>query len=561
MREILKDSGTVFWKERREVFAPGRRRSFLVQTSLLVLLFGSLVPYLQGPYWISGSYPLVLHFLLVPFVAVLPYVADAFAGEKERRTIESLLATRISEGGVFLGKFLGVWFVAYVQALAVIVVGWATLNIYNYAELHLPMPFLYPGPITFLLLVGSACSTALSTGLGALISLRSETVRGAQQASGVLLLGLSLSLMFGIYHLTGPSSLGWKVALGFTSAVGTAAFVAVLAGIALFDRERLVLGRCDPPGSRRRGGSPSGSQDVIEVRGLTRKFGETIGVKDLSFSVHRGEIFGLLGPNGAGKTTTIRLLLGIISPSDGEARVLGRDVEDGGFRRKVGVLLEDDGLYERLTAEENLEYYARIYGVEDERKSRIEELLEGTGLSNRVEEPISRWSRGMKRTLAFVRALVHGPELLFLDEPTAGLDPIGAKRVREVLRNVAEGGNTIFLTTHNLKEAEVLCSRVGVLHRGRLLAVGAPQEISGGCRVKICCEDVDGRTSPALLGLPFVSKVEVRGKELRVSLSEASRVPDLVKSLVDAGVRIYEVSTEGSLEEAFVDIVKDAEEV
>ncbi|RKY61538.1 MAG: ABC transporter ATP-binding protein, partial [Candidatus Latescibacterota bacterium] len=228
---------------------------------------------------------------------------------------------------------------------------------------------------------------------------------------------------------------------------------------------------------------------------------------------------------------------------------------------KVGVLLEDDGLYERLTAEENLEYYARIYGLKDERKSRIEELLEGTGLSNRAGEPVSRWSRGMKRTLAFIRALLHGPEILFLDEPTLGLDPIGARRVREVLKNVAEGGNTIFLTTHNLKEAEFLCSRVGVLYRGRLLAVGAPQEISGGCRVKICCEEVDGRVSSALSGLPFVSEVEVRGEELRVSLNEASRVPDLVKFLVDAGVRIYEVRAEGSLEEAFVDLVKGAEEV
>ena len=559
MREILKDAGTVFWKERREVFAPGRRHSFLVQTSLLVLLFGALVPYLQGPYWISGSYPLVLHFLLVPLVATLPYVADAFAGEKERRTIETLLATRISEGGVFLGKFLGVWFVAYVQTLAVIVVGWAMLNVYNYVELRLPLPFLYPGPATFLLLIGSACSTALSTGLGALISLRSETVRGAQQASGVLLLGLSLLLMLGIYHLTGPSSFGWGVALGFTSAVGTAAFGTVLAGVALFDRERLVLGRCDR--RRRTGGSSFGSQEVIEVRELTRKFGETTGVEGLSFSVRRGEIFGLLGPNGAGKTTTIRLLLGIISPSGGEARVLGCDSGDGGFRGKVGVLLEDDGLYERLTAEENLEYYARIYGLKDERKSRIGELLEGTGLSDRAGEPVSRWSRGMKRTLAFIRALLHGPEILFLDEPTLGLDPIGARRVREVLKEVAEGGSTIFLTTHNLKEAESLCSRVGVLHRGRLLAVGAPQEISGGCRVKICCEEVDGRVSSALCGLPFVSQVEVRGGELRVWLNEASRVPDLVKFLVDAGVRIYEVGAEGSLEEAFVDLVKGAEEV
>jgi len=287
-------------------------------------------------------------------------------------------------------------------------------------------------------------------------------------------------------------------------------------------------------------------------------------VEGLSLSVYRGEIFGLLGPNGAGKTTTLRLLLGLISPTSGTARVLGYDVRDDRVRERVGVLLEEDGLYERLTAWENLEYYARIYGMGPEMGSRIGELLEEAGLSERAHEPVSRWSKGMRRTLALLRAFLHDPDVVFLDEPTVGLDPIGARRVREVLRRVTSEGRTIFLTTHNLKEAEELCSRVGVLHRGRLLTVGTPHEVSGrregGHMVVVSCEGLDGKIKDLLSELAFVVGVELGGREVRVLMRDHSCTPDLVRFLIEQGVRIYAVRPEESLEEAFVALVGAAGE-
>lgn len=303
---------------------------------------------------------------------------------------------------------------------------------------------------------------------------------------------------------------------------------------------------------------------VVEAEGLTRKFGGVVAVDGLSLSVYRGEVFGLLGPNGAGKTTTLRLLLGLISPTSGTARVLGHDVGDGLVRERVGALLEEDGLYERLTAWENLEYYARIYRMGRERKDGIREVLGGAGLLERAHEPLSRWSKGMRRTLALLRAFLHDPDVAFLDEPTIGLDPIGARKVREALGRAAGEGRTIFLTTHNLKEAEELCSRIGVLHRGRLLAVGTPHEVSkkeGGHTVAVSCEGLDGEMEDLLAGLPFVAGVEGKGGEVRVLLKDRSRTPDLVRFLIEQGVRVYAVRPEGeSLEEAFVALVGAAEE-
>ncbi|HID09717.1 MAG TPA: ABC transporter permease [Candidatus Latescibacteria bacterium] len=243
MRDVLLDARAVFWKERREFLTAKGWRSFSVQTLLLVVLFGVAMPYSQGPHWVSESYPLAFHFLFVPFIATLPYVADAFAGERERKTIESLLATGISEKGVFVGKCWAIWLVAYLQVLAVVLAGWIVLNIYNYVELELHSLSLYSPPASVLLLLGSASTVALSTGLGVLISLRSETVRGAQQASGMLLLGISIPLLFGLSRLIGPSGgFGWRAALGFTVGVGLAAYGMLRAGIAAFRRERLIIG-------------------------------------------------------------------------------------------------------------------------------------------------------------------------------------------------------------------------------------------------------------------------------------------------------------------------------
>jgi len=220
---------------------------------------------------------------------------------------------------------------------------------------------------------------------------------------------------------------------------------------------------------------------AIHTEKLTRDFGTLRALDRLTLEVPPGIVFGFLGPNGSGKTTTIRLLLGLITPTSGTARVLGFDVarEPEAVRLRTGALLEHTGLYERLSAEQNLEYYGRIALMSDGgRKARIRELLERADLWDRRDEAVGRWSRGMKQKLAVARALLHHPSLIFLDEPTAGLDPVAASAFRQDLVRLAQhDGVTVFLTTHNLAEAEKLCGQVAVVHQGRLLAVGRPDDV------------------------------------------------------------------------------------
>ncbi len=222
-------------------------------------------------------------------------------------------------------------------------------------------------------------------------------------------------------------------------------------------------------------------EPIIVTERLCRNFGEIRAVQDLDLEIPRGSIFGLLGPNGSGKTTTIRLLLGLLEPSSGSARVLGYDIRKGSdrVRQKAGALLEHDGLYERLTAQDNLDFYGRLWRLPElERRTRIEELLRRIGLWDRRREKVSTWSKGMKQKLAVARALLHRPQLVFLDEPTAGLDPLAAVALREELGQLArKEGVTIFLNTHYLAEAEKLCDLVGVIHDGRLVTVGTVREV------------------------------------------------------------------------------------
>jgi ABC-2 type transport system ATP-binding protein len=224
------------------------------------------------------------------------------------------------------------------------------------------------------------------------------------------------------------------------------------------------------------------SDIALRTRGLTKDFGAVRAVNDLTIEVPSGKIFGFLGPNGSGKTTTIHLLLGLLEPTGGSAEVLGFDTRDDTdeLRAHTGALLEHHGLYETLTAHENLEFQGKIYGLhEGALRPRIEELLTQMGVWERRNEQVGEWSRGMKQRLAVARALLHGPQLLFLDEPTAGLDVVAATRLREDLAALVDNsGTTVFLTTHNMVEAEKLCSRIAVIRDGRLLTCGAPGEIT-----------------------------------------------------------------------------------
>jgi len=229
--------------------------------------------------------------------------------------------------------------------------------------------------------------------------------------------------------------------------------------------------------------------DAIVCENLTRAFGSLRAVDGISFSVSAGRIFALLGANGAGKTTTIHLLLGLLEATSGRASVLGFDSRTEGekVRARCGALLEHHGLYERLTAEENLDFYARIARIGPAARSkRIRELLEHFGLWERRRDRVVTFSRGMKQKLAIARALIHTPPVVFLDEPTAGLDPEAVVSLRKDIAALAsEHGATVFLNTHNLADAEKLSDVVGVMRRGKLLAVGTPDELQGDTTVTI----------------------------------------------------------------------------
>lgn len=305
--------------------------------------------------------------------------------------------------------------------------------------------------------------------------------------------------------------------------------------------------------------------NAIQTNQLTRSFGALKAVDRLTLEIPRGTVFGFLGPNGSGKTTTIRLLLGLLDADQGSAQVLGYDtkVQPNEVRVRCGALLEHHGLYERLSAAENLDYYGRIWHMtKADREKRIRELLEPLDLYSRRGESIARWSRGMKQKLAVARTLMHHPELIFLDEPTAGLDPVASANLREDLETlVRQEGVTIFLTTHNLAEAEKLCNRVGVINHGQLLAVGSPSDLrsktsaprlyvtGNGFSMQIL-EDVKNNT--------LVKRVQQQNGRLTLDLEDLTRSHEIVTQLVNAGVQIDEVKKEqADLEDVFLKLVEE----
>lgn len=305
---------------------------------------------------------------------------------------------------------------------------------------------------------------------------------------------------------------------------------------------------------------------TISTENLSRDFGTVRAVDNLSLEVPRGIVFGFLGPNGSGKTTTIRLLLGLLEPTEGRAEVLGFDTRSHSheIRQRTGALLEHPGLYERLSAEDNLEFYGRVWRLPTaRRRSRIKELLSNLGLWQRRHESVGRWSRGMKQKLAVARAMLHCPPLIFLDEPTAGLDPVAAAALRDDLQEmVAREGVTVFLTTHNLVEAEKLCHQTGVIRQGKLLAVGHPDELrsqAGGPRIEIVGRGFTQKLLEWLRSQPLVFSAQIQGDRLTIILHKQTSAAPLVSMLVHAGVQIEEVRKgSASLEEVFLTLMQQA---
>jgi ABC-2 type transport system ATP-binding protein len=304
---------------------------------------------------------------------------------------------------------------------------------------------------------------------------------------------------------------------------------------------------------------------AIRLEKLSRDFETVRAVDGLSLEVPAGTIFGFLGPNGAGKTTTIRLLLGLLEPSAGQAEVLGYDTrtQAGEIRARSGALLEHSGVYEHLSAEDNLAFYARVYRLPQAgREARIRELLEQMGLWERRKDRAGTWSKGMQQKLALARTLLHRPPLVLLDEPTAGLDVPSAAAVRDDLAELAEReGTTVFLTTHNMAEAEKLCSRVAVIREGRLVAVGHPDELrarSGGPRVEVLGRGFSDEALALLRGRPEVTAAVVHNSHLAIDLRQDAETAPLVSLLVGAGVEVEEVRRgKASLEDVFMTLMQE----
>ncbi|MEO8510075.1 MAG: ABC transporter ATP-binding protein [Chloroflexota bacterium] len=305
---------------------------------------------------------------------------------------------------------------------------------------------------------------------------------------------------------------------------------------------------------------------MIEVEGLGKRFGRVEAVRQLSFSVADGEIFGLLGPNGAGKTTTVRMLAGLIGPSAGDAVINGRRLSADAqrIRAMTGVLTESPGLHDRLTARENLAFYGRLYGLRGRAlDDAVTRHLGVVGLTDAAERKVGGFSKGMRQKVAIARALLHDPQVIYLDEPTSGLDPSAAKTVRDFVETLRERGRSIVICTHNLDEAERLCDRIGIM-RGTLLRVDTPGGLRRLGRAATVRIELAGARPPesfiaVIADLPFVAGCRTEAGALLVEVRDPrGDNPDLVAALVGAGARISAVHEEAaSLEEVYLDFVTD----
>jgi ABC-2 type transport system ATP-binding protein len=317
---------------------------------------------------------------------------------------------------------------------------------------------------------------------------------------------------------------------------------------------------------------------VIEAIELRRTYRTTTGVirrkpleveavRGVSFAVEKGELFGLLGPNGAGKTTTIKMLITLLLPTSGEARVLGHDVVEDAreVRKRIGYVFGGDrGLYERLSAYDNLRYFAELYGVSGKaQRKRIDEVLELVGLKGRESERVEGYSRGMRQRLHIARGILHDPEVVFLDEPTIGVDPVGARDLRQTIADLVAGGKTVLLTTHYMFEADALCDRIAVIAKGQIVGEGTPSQLKdnvvGGRVTEIEVFGVDEPAVARLRAIVGVTAVTVEDRDQKQLLvvqtsGERELTAPLLAELGDVEVGRV-ASREPTLEDAYVSLV------
>ncbi len=303
---------------------------------------------------------------------------------------------------------------------------------------------------------------------------------------------------------------------------------------------------------------------MIETENLTKNFNNTTAVDNLTLRVREGEVFGFLGPNGAGKTTTVRMLCCLISKTSGTAKIdkyeIGNPTDIPQIRKIIGLLPENVGLYEDLSAYKNLDFYGKIYKLtEQQRKERIQRYLTMLGLWEKRDRPVGSFSKGMKQKLAIARALIHDPQVLFLDEPTANLDPEASKTVRDFIMELKKENHTIFLNTHLLDEAERICDHIGIL-KTKLLAVDTPANLRNslwGTKTEIELE----RVSDAIVAAVKKAgswKIEITNNKLFVAVNNPQKEnPDILDAITKAGGRIQTVTqTTPSLEDVYLNLVR-----
>lgn len=303
-------------------------------------------------------------------------------------------------------------------------------------------------------------------------------------------------------------------------------------------------------------------QDPVVVRSLSRRFGDIVAVRDVTFEVHRGEIFGMLGPNGAGKSTTLRMLCGILDPSGGGATVVGFDVGEQPERVKenIGYMTQRFSLYEDLTVEENLRFYAGVYGLSrKQRRARVAEEIDRSGLADRRKQLSGTLSGGWKQRLALVCATIHRPPLLFLDEPTAGVDPVSRRDFWSHIHRIATEGTTVIVTTHYMDEAE-RCHRLAFMFRGMLLDIGTPSEVIERRQIRVALvltPDVAGAVD-VLKEHPAVDEVAPFGDRIRMATRGGVNPVALAHDLLDEGPGVSEArEIAADVEDAFVAMVHD----
>lgn len=296
---------------------------------------------------------------------------------------------------------------------------------------------------------------------------------------------------------------------------------------------------------------------IIETSDLTKMYGKKVGCSEICLSVGEGQIFGFLGPNGAGKSTLVKILVGLLFPTSGTAKILGRPLGDLEARRKTGFLPENFRYQDWLTGEELLSFHASLYGLSaQDKKSRIPAVLEQVGLSGKERQRVGTYSKGMQQRIGLACALLPDPELVFLDEPTSALDPLGRREVRQIILDLRRRGKTVFLNSHLLSEVEMICDQVAIIHKGRIISTGVLEEmLSGAVEVEV---QVEAQTPQMLSEFSELSrKMTVDGSRIRLSLNDRKDVGSLAGIVVRNGGRLFSLkAVQGSLEDLFIDLIQ-----